>query len=163
MACGLRRTLLLALSLGLAGCAIDPTRLPAGATRAEALQRLGQPTAVYPLQGGGERLQYSRAPAGFEVNVVDLDGAGRVVAVRQVLDDRWFPLDIQTDVWREGDVLRTYGRPYEISRVASFEGTVWSWRYKVMNTPRFLYVYLDPQGVVRRWHTGDDLTARFWW
>ncbi|RYF43922.1 MAG: hypothetical protein EOO27_43935 [Comamonadaceae bacterium] len=164
MTTGMRRALLcVCLASGLAGCAIDPTRLPPGATRAEALQRLGQPTATYPLPGGGERLQYSRAPAGFEVNDVDLDASGRVTVVRQVLDERWFPVDIQSDVWREADVLRNYGRPFEVTRVSSFDGVVWSWRYKLMNTPRFLYIYIDPQGVVRRWHTGDDLTTRYWW
>ena len=151
--------LLVAVLAGLAGCASEPTRLPLGTSRAQALQRLGQPTAVYPLPGGGERLQYSRAPAGFEVNDVDLDATGRVVSIRQVLDDRAFDGDIQpgVGVWREADVLRTYGRPFEITRVASFDGVVWSWHYRAMNTRRLLYIYIDPQGVVVRYHTGDDL------
>ncbi len=145
-----------ALSI-LAGCASEPTNLPLGTSRAEALQRLCQPTAAYSLPGGGERLQYSRAPAGFEVNDVDLDASGRVVSIRQVLQDRAFDSDIRPGVWREADVLRTYGRPFEITRVSSFDGVVWSWHYKSMNTRRLLYIYLDPQGVVARYHTGDDL------
>lgn len=148
----------LVLSALVAGCVSEPTRIPPGTTRADALQRLGRPTASYPLPGGGERLQYSRAPAGFEVNDVDLDAAGRVVSARQVLDERWFAQDIQSGVWREADILRTYGRPFEIARVASFDGVVWSWRFKAQNSRRLLYIYVDPQGVVQRWHTGDDLT-----
>ena len=54
-------------------------------------------------------------------------------------------------------MLRTYGRPFEITRVTSFDGDVWTWRYKAINTPRLLYIYVDPHGVVRRYHTGDDL------
>ncbi len=146
-----------AASVLVAGCAGEPTRIARGTSRADTLQRLGPPTAIYPLPAG-ERLQYSRAPAGFEVNDVDLDAGGRVVSVRQVLDDRWFAEDIQPGVWREADVLRTYGRPLEITRVSSFDGVVWTWHYRQMNTPRFLYIYIDPQGGVARWHTGDDLT-----
>ncbi len=152
--------ILCAAALALAGCAGEPTRIAPGTSRAETLQRLGTPSGVYPLPAGGERLQYSRAPAGFEVNDVDLDASGKVIEVRQVLDERFFADDIQPGigVWRTADVLRTYGRPFDITRVSSFDGTIWSWRYKLMNTLRILYIYVDPQGVVVRWHTGDDLT-----
>ena len=150
---------LLAAVLGLAGCAGEPTRIAPGTLKADALQQLGAPTAAYPLSGGGERLQYSRAPAGFEVNNVDLDAGGRVVSIRQELDDRLFDRTIQpgVGVWREADVLRIYGRPFEITRVSAFDGVIWSWRYKMMNAPRLLYIYVDPAGVVQRYHTGDDL------
>jgi hypothetical protein len=141
----------------LAGCASDPTSIELGATRADTLQRLGPPTAIYPMGSSGERLQYSRAPMGFEVTNIDLDPSGHVVSVGQELDERYFDKTIEVGKWREADVLRTYGRPYEITRVTSFDGNVWSWRYRQINNPRFLYIYLDPQGVVRRYHTGDDL------
>ncbi|WP_256354159.1 hypothetical protein [Variovorax sp. dw_308] len=142
----------------LTGCAGEPTRLPLDSTRAETLQRLGPPTATYALADGGERLQYSRAPAGFEVNNVDLDKAGRVVSIRQELDEGLFGNTIQPGAWREPDVLRTYGRPFEISRVTSFDGDVWTWRYKWHNTIRLLYLYVDPQGVVDHYNVGDDLS-----
>ena len=29
--------------------------------------------------------------------------------------------------------------------------------YKWQNTPRMLYIYIDPTGLVQRYHTGDDL------
>lgn len=149
---------LLATAL-LGGCAGEPTRLAMGSSREQALRELGAPSAVYALSGGGERLQYSRAPAGFEVNNVDLDVGGHVVSVRQELDERLFDRTIQPRVgrWREADVLRTYGRPFEITRVSSFDGNIWTWRYKWQNSPRLLYIYFDPAGVVQRYHTGDDL------
>ena len=151
------RTLSLALAgVLLAGCASEPTRLPLGTTRADALQRLGTPSAVYPL-GSGERLQYSRAPMGTEVNNVDLDAGGRVVSVRQELDPSLFDRTIRTGVWREADVLRTYGRPFEITRVSSFDGVVWTWRFKALNERRLLHIYIDPTGAVARYHTADDL------
>lgn len=145
----------LAAAAWLAGCASEPQWVPPGAPRAEVLQRLGAPTATYPLPAG-ERLQYSRQPAGFEVNNVDLDASGRVVAVTQELDEGRFG-QILVDQWRVADVLRAFGRPEEISRVWSFQGDVWQWRYRQLSTPRLLYIYIDPQGVVRRYHTGDDL------
>ncbi|WP_431132408.1 hypothetical protein [Variovorax paradoxus] len=141
----------------LAGCASEPTRIVPGTTAAETLQRLGAPTGRYPLNGGGERLQYSRMPAGFEVTDIDVDASGKVVSVTQVLNEARFGHDIKVDQWRQNEVLAFYGRPYEVSRVGSFDGTVWTWRYKAVNERRMLYIYIDPTGVVRRYHTGDDL------
>ena len=163
----LASTLVVAAALAvLAGCASDPYNVPLGATRTEVMQRVGAPTAVYPLPQGGERLQYSRAPMGFEVNNVDLDANGRVVSVIQEMDERYFAQTILIDRWRVEDVVRTYGRPYEITQVSSFNGNVWSWRYLQINNPRFLYIYIDPQGIVRRYNVGDDLRyddRRFRW
>jgi hypothetical protein len=146
-----------ALAAALWGCAGEPMRLPLGTTKAEALQKLGQPTGVYALPNGGERLQYSRAPAGFEVNNVDLDATGKVVSIRQELYEGLFGSTIQPGVWHEADVLRTYGRPFEIGRVMSFDGGVWTWRYKAQNARRLLYIYVNPQGVVDHFGVGDDL------
>lgn len=139
----------------LASCA-DPARIPAGISRADVLQKVGKPTSVYAM-GPIERLQYSRAPMGTEVTNIDVDSSGKVVSVVQMLDEARFGYDIKVGAWREPDVLRNYGRPEEISRVASFDGTVWQWRYLASNSHRLLYVYLDPQGVVQRYHVGDDL------
>lgn len=149
--------LALAAVMALSGCALDPTRLPLGSTRAETLQKLGNPSATYPMPGGGERLQYSRAPSGVTVNNVDLDASGRVVSIRQELEDGMFDITIKPGVWRVDDVLRSYGRPFEISRVRVFDGDVWAWHYESLNNPRLLYIYIDPDGVVDHYHTADDL------
>lgn len=143
------------VALALVGCATDPSRLKPGSSRAEVLQQLGRPTAIYALPGG-ERLQYSRAPAGFEVSNVDLDAAGRVRSVRQELDESLFGNTIQAGRWRTEDVLRTYGPPLERSRVSSFQGEVWTWRYRQVNARRFLYIFIDRDGVVHHYSVGDD-------
>lgn len=148
--------LALLLALALTGCALDPTRLPLGSTREQTVQRLGTPTATYPMPAGGERLQYSRAPSGFAVNNVDLDSAGRVVSIRQELEDGMFDITVKPGVWKTEDVLRSYGRPFEKSRVTSFDGEVWAWRYKAINSPRLFYIYIAPDGVVDHYHTADD-------
>ena len=147
--------------LVLAGCASDPARLAPGVSRDQALQQLGAPTAVYALPAG-QRLQYSREPAGWTVTNVDLDASGRVVAVTQEMNEVLFGRTIQPGVWRVADVLRTYGRPFEVSRVASFDGVVWAWHYRAINERRFLYIYIDPQGVVQRYSVADDMTTDHW-
>jgi uncharacterized protein YuzE len=96
-------------------------------------------------------------PAGFEVTDIDVDASGKVVSVTQVLSEARFGQDIKVNQWRQNDVMAFYGRPYEITRVSSFDGAVWTWRYKAVNERRMLYIYIDPTGVVRRYHTGDDL------
>ncbi|RZL87413.1 MAG: hypothetical protein EOP82_26750 [Variovorax sp.] len=146
----------LAVALALAACASDPARLPLGSTRADALQKLGKPTATYPLPGGGERLQYSREPEGYEVNNVDLDAAGRVVAVRSALANPIFDSPIEIGKWREADVLRTFGKPYQVTRVESFDGKIWSWQFMDNYVPRLFYVYFNPEGVVVRYFAGDN-------
>ncbi|MGJ7604670.1 hypothetical protein ACSFA7_10020 [Variovorax sp. LT1R20] len=154
---GLGSLAALAVLAAVAGCANDPTRIQPGTTVAETLQRLGAPTGRYPLNNGGERLQYSRMPAGFEVTDIDVDASGKVVSATQVLSEARFGYDIKVNEWRQNDVMAFYGRPYQIDRVSSFDGVVWTWRYKAVNERRMLYIYIDPTGVVRRYHTGDDL------
>jgi len=150
------RSALAAVVIALAACASDPSRVPPGATRDQVLQQLGTPTAIYRLPQG-ERLQYSRGPSGFAVFNVDLDDAGRVRSVRQELQEGLFDSTIRPGQWRVEDVLRTYGPPYQQTRVYSFNGTVWSWRYLNINSPRFLYIYVDPSGLVDHFNVGDDL------
>jgi hypothetical protein len=144
-------------ALGVAGCANEPTRVQPGASAADTLQRLGAPTGRYPAHGRrrtaavfahagrlrGDRHRRRRLGQG---------GLGDAGAQRGALRP-----DIKVDQWRQNDVMAFYGRPYEISRVSSFDGAVWTWRYKSVNERRMLYIYIDPTGVVRRYHTGDDL------
>lgn len=155
------RTVLGALLLAsLVGCASDPSRLPMGATRGEVLERLGQPTGQYWVESHenkAERLQYSSQPAGQTVFNVDLNAQAQVVAVTQALDEGRFA-DIQVDRWTRDDVLREFGRPFEVTRVHAFKGDVWTWRYRIGPLNRLLHIYLDPQGVVRRWHPADEYT-----
>ena len=149
----------LALVLGgvalLAACASDPARLATGSPREQALRQLGRPTATYPLPDGGERLQYSWQPAGDRVYNVDLGADGRVRGVTQAMDERAFAA-LDQGRWERADLLRAFGPPMEISRVMSFAGDIWTWRYSIGPFHRLLYAYVDGGGVVQRWHTGDD-------
>ena len=154
----IRLALSLTLAAGLAACASDPARLALGTDRAQVLQQLGLPTSQYRLndqQNAAERLQYSFTPMGQAVYNVDLNAQAQVVAVTQSLDEGQFPR-IQVDQWTRDDVLREFGHPFEVTGVHAFKGEVWTWRYRTGPWNRLLHIYIDPQGVVRRWHPADE-------
>ena len=156
--------LVVAWTLALAGCASQPEKLPPGMPRAEVLQALGQPTAIYPIgddwggpaMKGGQRLQYSMQPAGQRVYNVDLDASGRLVRAEQALNEGLFPKRILPDRWTQEDVLREYGRPARIEAVHNFNGRIWVWRYADGPIWRLLFIDIDPQGIVRGYSVGDE-------
>lgn len=132
----------------LAGCAGMPERIGVGAPRAEIEQRLGRPTAEYPLPDG-RRLQYSRQPAGQQVYNLDLDAGGRLRQMEQVMDIHWLQQRVEVDRWRREDVLLHLGRPALVEGVANFRGDVWTYRFLEMNIARQAHLHIDPEGVVR--------------
>jgi hypothetical protein len=121
---------------------------------------MGQPTRVVPLADGGQRLQYSLEPAGQYAWMVDLDAAGRVTSARQVLNERDFNR-IVPGQWTRADVEREFGPPARIDGVASWNGPVMTYRWRdAQGANMFYWVYLDPQGVVRRAHPGMEFRDR---
>lgn len=135
----------------LAGCASQA--VAPGMSRDEVVARLGQPSKVIPL-GAGERLQYSRQPAGQWAMMVDLDASGRVLQARQVLKAAEFAR-IEPGKWTRDDVEREFGRPAKIDRVTSWNGDVWTYRW-TDGHDMFYWVYLDQSGVVRRTQQGME-------
>lgn len=150
----------LAALLVVAGCAGMPERLPAGASRADIEAVLGRPTAEHRLDTG-VRLQYSRQPAGQQVFNLDLDANGRLARREQVMDQAWFDR-IQPDRWSRDEVLRTFGRPAVVERVASFRGDIWTYRYLDNGIARQAHVHIDPSGVVRRVMHSDEPMPDDW-
>ncbi len=143
----------LALTLLLSACA--GMGLQPGMTRAEVLGRWGPPSAVVPL-ATGERLQYSYQPFGQQAVMVDLDGAGRVVQVRQVLNEADFARISTRGDWTAADVEREFGPPASVGRVASWDGPILTYRWRGGMVDQLFWVYLDQAGVVRRAHAGMD-------
>ncbi|WPB57183.1 hypothetical protein [Xylophilus sp. GOD-11R] len=148
----------LAAAVFLAGCA-TPMGLPAGSTPASTVAALGQPTAQYAMPGGGQRLQYSQAPAGQHVYNADFDASGRLVAVDDGLTYNNFNR-IVLGQWTRDDVLRLLGRPGRLEYVYSFQGEVWTYRFNDMNNPRLVHVHIDPAGIVQRILFTDEFNAR---
>lgn len=133
----LRAAVALALALSMlgSGCAVGFMKPPQpGQTEAEVVQRFGAPTGRYAMPGGGTRLEYATGPYGRETWMVDLDAAGRVQSVRQVLNEASFD-SFQRLAPSTGpgiprdEVLRTLGRPGEVRGGGWQGGQVWSWRY----------------------------------
>jgi hypothetical protein len=153
----------LAAALLLAACAspFGAASLAPGTPREEVLARLGQPTRVVPLAGGAQRLQYSLQPLGQYAWMVDLDAAGRVTGARQVLNELDFER-IVPGTWTAADVEREFGPPARVDAVASWNGPVLTYRWRdLQGADMFYWVYLDPQGVVRRAHPGMEFHDRF--
>ena len=144
-----------ATALILGGCAVQSV-LP-GATREEVMARYGAPSMVVPL-ASGTRLQYSRQPAGQTAVMVDLDAAGRVVSVRQVLNPADFSR-VVVDQWTRADAEREFGRPASIDHVGTWSGDILTYRWRdAANFDMYFWVYLDAGNVVRR--TGQGMEIR---
>lgn len=140
----------------LGGCGAMPERLATGTPRADIERSLGRPGAVVDLPEG-TRLQYSRQPAGQQVFNLELDVQGRLRRVDQVMDPVWFDR-IEVDRWTRDDVLRLFGRPALVERVALFDGDIWTYRYLEVSWPRQFHVHIDRAGVVRKlMHTDEPM------
>ena len=146
---------LLALLVGCAGNPFAGYDFPPGTPREAVIARMGPPYRAVRLPTG-ERLQYSLQPRGQFAWMVDLDAAGRVTQARQVLTEANFHR-IEPGKWTRADVEREFGRPAWVDGVASWNGPIMTYRWRdLANSDMFYYVYLDPQGVVRRAHPGME-------
>lgn len=136
----------------LTGCAVE--RVKVGTPRDQVTATYGEPSAVVPLPAG-QRLQYSRQPAGQSAVMVDLDANGLVSSVRQVLN----PADFSRVVvgkWTRADALAEFGRPASVDRVASWPGDILTYRWRDVNVPMQFYVYLDAAQIVQRTGVGME-------
>ena len=147
------------VAFGVSSCASNPDRMALGASRQQVVAQFGTPTAAYVLPQG-ERLQYSRQPAGRQVYDLDFDAAGHLVSARQMLTEAQFA-KVQVNTWTAADVERAFGRPAQIGQVYSFKGPIWTYRYEVVSFHKLFHVFLDAQGVVRRTQITDEVPIRF--
>ncbi len=138
----------------LAGCA-TPERLPVGADQAAVLAKVGAPAERYPLPGG-ERWVYPAGGLSQETWMVDLDTAGRVAQVEQVLTMASFTR-LRTGVDTQAEVRRALGPPRLVQKFSRVKLTAWLYAYKedgMWNSE--MAVYFDPAGVVRKLENGPD-------
>lgn len=156
----LRYALLAGAGALIAGCAAPPQWQKPGTPRAEIERAMGRPTLVEPLAGGGERLLYSRQPAGQQVYHMDFDAGDRLVRVTQVLTEARFQA-LRNNVDTRASVLATFGPPALVEHVARFDGDIWTYRLLENLTPRQAHVHIDPSGVVRRVMFTDEILGDF--
>lgn len=138
------------------GCAV-PSVQP-GASRDEVVSRYGAPSRVVAL-ASGTRLQYSRQPAGQSAVMVDLDAAGRVTAVREVLNLAGFSTLVVGQSSRE-DTERALGRPASVDRVGSWPGDIMTYRWRDHDQDMLYWFYLDARQVVQRTAQGMEFPVR---
>ncbi len=110
----------LATTLTLLGCAVERARI--GASSEEVVATYGPPSRTVALHTGS-RLQYSRQPYGQAAVMLDLDRAGTVVSVRQVLSANAFER-IAVGEWTRETTERELSHPAYIRHVAHWTGDI---------------------------------------
>jgi hypothetical protein len=144
------------LALALAACAHFGAPPPApGATLAAVQTRLGQPTNVY-ADGADTLLEYATGPMGQYTWMARIGADGRLLAYEQVLTGaRFATIQLRKDT--KQTVLRTLGRPTQVTHYASVDGDVWLYRYKEQDVwNSMMSVEFDRQGVVQAMVNGPD-------
>jgi hypothetical protein len=114
----------------LGGCATSygPGSLAPGAGASEILARMGPETARYALEGGGLRLEFARGPMGLHTYMLDLDAAGGLLRVEQVLTEAHF-LELRLGMGAD-EVRRRIGTPASERYLPRQGHRLWSYRYE---------------------------------
>jgi len=148
-----------AVVLVVCACAQPHQKIAPGSDQAAAISELGPPRETYPLPNGGKRLMWPTQPMGTTTTAVDIDASGKVVSVRQVLQENEF-YRAQVGTWTRDDVLVNFGRPFETAYFSRMQREVWSYRYLENNITYLIFnFYFDDQGVLRLTQKTPD-TAR---
>jgi outer membrane protein assembly factor BamE (lipoprotein component of BamABCDE complex) len=150
------RAVFLSFTVVLAGCAsYGPGALQPGASADEVRAKMGAPTGTW-RDGAGDVLEYARGPEGVDTYLVQLDGAGRVSEIRQVLNEKYFSR-IEIGKSTEDDVRHLIGRPG--NKGALRQGEEW-WDYRYFNgmMKMRLYVTFDGNHRVRELFRTQDPT-----
>jgi len=148
--------LVFAMTSALIGCAQPYQQLQAGADQSTVIARLGAPKETYSLPNGGKRLMWPTQPMGTTTTAADFDASGKMVSVRQVLQESEF-YRAEVGKWTRDDVLVNFGRPFETSYFPLMKREVWSYRYQESNVFYMIFnFYFDDQGIVRQTQKSPD-------
>lgn len=132
-----------------AGCAQPWQSVEPGADPSVLIARLGPPRETYNLPDGGKRLMWPTQPMGSTNTVADLDASGKIVSVRQVMQESEF-YRARVNEWTRDDVLINFGRPAETAYFSRMQREVWSYRYIENNIDFMMFhFYFDDQGILR--------------
>ncbi|HEY0817808.1 MAG TPA: hypothetical protein VGD46_03455 [Rhizobacter sp.] len=144
------------LLAALAGCiSYGPQSLPTGATQADTVRRLGEPTARIPLPDGGTRVEYARGPFGRHTYMLDFDAGGRLQRWEQVLTEANFNTILPGMDARAVQALIGHSFEQRVVGVAERRQTVWAYRYDSVFCQWF-QVGIDAQGKVMDTSYGPD-------
>jgi hypothetical protein len=132
-----------------AGCAsYDGYALrPGVSTEAEVRGTMGAPAAEFTNSDGSRRLAYPRGPLGTQTYMADVGPDGKVVAVRNVLNDDTF-YQVRPGMTRD-EILRLIGPPGEAMRFSRLQQDSWEYRYvDTWGYRAFFSVNFDDNGIV---------------
>ncbi|SAL75188.1 lipoprotein [Caballeronia terrestris] len=150
------RLIVCAGALALFACAQPYQQVEPGADQSALLAKLGPPKETYDLPGGGKRLMWPTQPMGTTTTAADVDASGKVVSVRQVLQESE-SYRAEVNKWTREDVLVNFGRPFETSYFSRMKRDVWSYRYVENNINHLIFnFYFDDQGVLRQTQKSPD-------
>jgi hypothetical protein len=145
-----------AAALALLACAQPYQQVEAGADQSALTARFGPPRETYDLPGGGKRLMWPTQPMGTTTTAADIDASGKVLSVRQVLQENEF-YRAEVGKWTHDDVLVNFGRPFETSYFSRMKREVWSYRYVENNINYLIFnFYFDDQGILRQTQKSPD-------
>ena len=144
-----RHAWLAAAMVLMAGCAQPWQSIEPGTDQSALIARLGPPRETYNLPDGGKRLMWPTQPMGTTNTVADIDTSGKVVSVRQVMQESEFNR-ARVNEWTRNDVLINFGRPAETAYFSRMQREVWSYRYVENNIDYMMFhFYFDNQGILR--------------
>ena len=96
-------------------------------TEAEVRATMGPPAVVFETGSGGKRLVYPRGPLGVETFMADVGPDGRVVSIRNALNDETF-FQIRPGMTKD-EVLRLIGPPGETMAFPRNNTHAWDYRF----------------------------------
>jgi len=114
----------------LAGCASygGSSLVKNQSTEAEVRGTMGVPAIVFDTGGGTKRLVYPRGPLGLETFMADVGPDGRVISIRNVLNDETF-VHIRPGMTKD-EVLRMIGPPGETMGFQLSRTHAWDYRFQ---------------------------------
>ncbi|WP_233859872.1 hypothetical protein [Paraburkholderia sp. HD33-4] len=151
-----RAALVCAAAFALAACAQPWEQFHAGDQESAVVARLGQPREIYDLPDGSRRLMWPTQPMGEITTAADVDSTGKVIRVRQVLQQNEF-YRAEPGKWTKNDVLVNFGQPVDKTYFPMMKREVWSYRYLEDNVWYLMFnFYFDDTGVLRSTQKSPD-------
>ncbi|WP_245549199.1 hypothetical protein [Noviherbaspirillum massiliense] len=143
----------IAFSTIMSGCVTSPSL---GASEAEVVNKLGQPTHRY-QDGNDHLLEYMQGPWGQYTYMARIGADGRLISYEQVLTPQKFS-SLKIGEATKTDVLHTVGAPSDTSYLPRQDLEVWSYPYKENGVwDSIMHVEFDRAGIVRKMQNGPDL------
>lgn len=153
----MKRSILLTwlFAIMLSGCASIFSTPQPGISEEELVAMRGRPDAEY-IEGDTRLLEWTVPAWGQYAYMAKIGPDGKLISFEQVLTREKFD-SIRIGQYNRDDVLKTVGHPTETDYLPLIDRDVWTYRYKeegIWNS--IMYIYFDPQGIVRRKENGLD-------